>query len=697
MKSSRLRSLLLTAVLLAFCGVGWYYFAPTQIGGSTHYVITHGISMEPMLHTGDLALVRPESDYRVGQVVAYHSTLLHTVVLHRIIGIAGGHYTFKGINNSFIDPTHPTRSLLIGAMWLHIPHGGTVLEWIHKPWVAAALVAAVAMMLLFGGDQRRRRQRKRGRQPATPSPGPALGLNAVASRQLSAVAAVVALLFAGLGVYAFIQPSASATTTSVPYTQQVSFGYRAHVPAGPVYPTGEVTTGDPLYSPLVRHLSVSASYRLTSTSAYRLIGSVRLRATVANSTGWSRSFWLGSAAKISNGHAVAAGTVSLAQLHSLVDRVSTQIGAAGGSYALTIVPQLNLKGEIGGQPLSDVTQPSLDLNLTSSQLLAGSTAPGAGLAHTTNGDVTTAHSSVDKLGSVPITTARLIAIAGFVLFALLAAVLGSRVNGDTPDPAERINARYKHLIVPVSEIHTNPDNPPIEVRTIEALAQLAERSERLILHDHRPGVDNYMIDDQGTLFRFQSLRIDHVNGNGSGGGTASHEPAKVAAAVGASAEAEQAGAGPESADETGSAGSPAAGPIAGTTAAEQERGTPLNGFAPLSDPVEDAEAIRLSSKVTPVIQGPQPRRPPVPNYAHWSQRPEVRVGFTLGPLLTLLALSRVRAKRSDRRLAELDERSFAAERKRSTDDQQPNWGTADRRQPQRSPGDRRRGDRRRNR
>ncbi len=151
MRSSRIRSLLLTAVLLAFCGLGWFYLAPTQIGGSTHYVITHGISMEPMLHTGDLALVRPVSDYRVGQVVAYHSTLLHTVVLHRIIRIADGHYTFKGINNSFIDPTHPTRSMLIGAMWLHIPHGGTVLNWIHKPWVAAALTGAVAMMLLFGG------------------------------------------------------------------------------------------------------------------------------------------------------------------------------------------------------------------------------------------------------------------------------------------------------------------------------------------------------------------------------------------------------------------------------------------------------------------------------------------------------------------------------------------------------------------
>ena len=54
MRFSRIRSLFLTAVLLALCALGWIYLAPTQIGGSTEYMITQGISMEPLLHTGDL-------------------------------------------------------------------------------------------------------------------------------------------------------------------------------------------------------------------------------------------------------------------------------------------------------------------------------------------------------------------------------------------------------------------------------------------------------------------------------------------------------------------------------------------------------------------------------------------------------------------------------------------------------------------
>src|SRR5579875_1517807 len=170
MRPSRTRSLFVTALLLALFGVGWYYLAPTQIGGSTRYVVTHGVSMKPLLHTGDLVLVRPADRYRVGQVVAYRSTVLHTVVLHRIIHIDGSHYVFKGDNNSFIDPTRPTRSQLIGRMWLLIPNGGVVLSWLHTPWVAAVLLGGVAAVLLLGDEERRRRDRGRRRSGRTSRP-----------------------------------------------------------------------------------------------------------------------------------------------------------------------------------------------------------------------------------------------------------------------------------------------------------------------------------------------------------------------------------------------------------------------------------------------------------------------------------------------------------------------------------------------
>jgi signal peptidase I len=716
MRSSRTRSLLVSAFVLALAGVGWFFLAPAQIGGSTRYVITHGISMEPLIHTGDLVLVRPASDYHVGEVVAYHSTLLHTVVLHRIIAIHDGHYTFKGDNNSFIDPTHPTRALLLGRMWVHIPRGGTVLDWVHKPWVAALLTGGVAMMLLLGGDQQRRRRRHpRGAQREGGSSHPIGAPSYVANRALLVVAVVGTVLFAALGVFALLQSTSSSGSLTSQYTQQLSFGYRGSAKQGSVYPNGKVATGDPVYLQLVHQLAVTAGYEFRTGAATQLHGSVRIRGTLSNSSGWSRGFWLSPQTGFSGVHGSATARIDLPRLQALTDRVSSQIGV-GGIYTLEIVPRVKLSGTVGGAPLATTDSAALELSLGADELASGTSAitpsasstgsaggPGtgsaqSGLVRTTPGALLASSSSATKkLAGVPVRTVRWIALAGFVLFALLALLTGSRELRGSSDPVEQINHRYKHLIVPVSSITPDSLHPPIEVRTIEALAHLAERSERLILHDHQDNVDNYLIDDQGTMFRFQSLRIPDTNGNGNGNGNgkggAEHATAGVAAAA---ATAAGAAAGAEAAhtshrDTPGVAKEPAAAARTAPVATEHEPATPaafVNGVAPLSDPAESAQAIRLSGRVTPDLMGfgPEPRRPPVRSAPHWADRPEVRVGFTLGPLLTLLAWRHMRSKRADSRPAEFDDQTFAQPDRRRTVEQQP----------QRGPGDRRSGERRRN-
>lgn len=723
MRSSRIRSLLVTAVVLVFAGLGWFYLAPTQIGGSTSYMITHGISMEPLLHTGDLVLVRPASSYHVGEVVAYHSTLLHTVVLHRIISIHDGHYTFKGENNDFIDPTHPTRALLVGRMWLHIKHGGEVLDWLHKPWVAAGLTGGVAMLLLFGGDrQRRRRRRRRGAQQQGGSGRPGGAPSYVANRALLVVSVTGAVLFAALGVFALLQPSGGSSGASTPYTQQLSFGYQGPAKPGSVYPSGTVTTGDPVYLQLVHQLTVTATYRFTSAAPAQLHGTLRIRGTLSNSSGWSRSFWLGPPAQFTGDHGLGTAHVDLSRLEALTARVISQIGAAGGGdFTLAIVPQVRLAGTLAGAPLATTYSAPLDLALGPAAVVSGTSAittssssgssTGAGssqpgLVRTSPGSLVSASSTApNKLDGVPVKTVRWIAVAGFALFALLALLAGARATRATPDPVERINSRYKNLIVPVASVSTDPAHPPIEVRTIEALAQLAERSERLILHDHQDDVDNYLIDDQGTLFRFQALRVRDTNGNGNGNGNGKHVAEPVTAGAAAGTATSSMGAGPAATGPGGGAeasGAAAAGPA--DQPASVSHGNPLaategaaepapyvNGMAPLNDPVESAQAIRLSPRVNPdLLFDSEPRRPPAPHYTHWTRRPEVRVGFTLAPLLTLLAWRQVRSRRAEARPNDAEDPPFpASERKR---------GPAPRpqRKPPRGPGDRRRGDRRRN-
>src|ERR1700677_422474 len=74
--------------------------AAAVVTGRVGYVVTDGISMEPLYHTGDLVVISPASSYHVGEIVAYHGDLDgHLVVLHRIVGgNATSGFLMKGDN-----------------------------------------------------------------------------------------------------------------------------------------------------------------------------------------------------------------------------------------------------------------------------------------------------------------------------------------------------------------------------------------------------------------------------------------------------------------------------------------------------------------------------------------------------------------------------------------------------------------------
>ena len=98
--------------------------------------------MLPKLHGSDLVAVRKAKSYSVGDVVAYHSPLIHRVVLHRIVKIrADGHYVLKGDNNSYLDPDHPDRDRDRRQALVPHPVRGRAVSALHVPWIVAAVAA----------------------------------------------------------------------------------------------------------------------------------------------------------------------------------------------------------------------------------------------------------------------------------------------------------------------------------------------------------------------------------------------------------------------------------------------------------------------------------------------------------------------------------------------------------------------------
>ena len=58
------------------------------------------------------------------------------------------------------------------------------------------------------------------------------------------------------------------------------------------------------------------------------------------------------------------------------------------------------------------------------------------------------------------------------------------------------------MIVPITA-GTDLGWPAIDVGNIKALARLAEASGQLILHNHDETTDTYLVNDEGSVYRYQ--------------------------------------------------------------------------------------------------------------------------------------------------------------------------------------------------
>jgi len=150
--------LMVGAAVLAVVVLGWIFFAPLALGGRASYVVTDGISMLPKFHANGLVITQKESDYHVGEVVAYHNHDLRRVVMHRIVAMDGKRYVFKGDNNDFRDSYHAKRSDLVGKEWIYWPGGGVWLNRLRSPVTFALILAAVAFFA-FRAPRRNRHRR----------------------------------------------------------------------------------------------------------------------------------------------------------------------------------------------------------------------------------------------------------------------------------------------------------------------------------------------------------------------------------------------------------------------------------------------------------------------------------------------------------------------------------------------------------
>ncbi len=521
---------MIAALLLVLIGAAWIACAPIQFGGQAAYVIVNGISMEPGMHGGDLAILRQAPDYQVGDVVTYRHPQIGPVI-HRIIALDGDRFVFKGDNNTWIDSYQPTRAECIGKLWIYVPSAGSVLEQLRLPRNMAVLAAVLGVMVVTtvtsGPDRRQWRPQGRsplltvrfvfsGREQRQPRRGRQLGEQSramnYAGTSREAVFFVLAVLsFASLllGAFAFSRLTSRTVADDITYEQIGEFSYSAAAPPG-VYDAGGVHTGDPVFRNLSSAVTVDFVYRLAGDRPAEMRGTYRLIAEVSDISGWKRTIELQPETAFSGGTFTASRGVDLTRMQALIDSFEKQTGLARPQYTLAVVPEIVIQGSLAGEDLRDEFAPRLEFQFDKLQMQfvkdgSRTTDP---LKPSQKGLLKhsiTQPNTLALLGlTLEVTTARTLAMAGLALAVgglLLFGLLMSRAAQG--DMAVRIKLKYGPLLIAIRESELGASGRVVDVATIEDLAKLAEQTGHMILHTESGVAHRYFVHHGDMVYRYE--------------------------------------------------------------------------------------------------------------------------------------------------------------------------------------------------
>ena len=145
------------------------------VPGNLEVKIVQSGSMEPSIKTGALVVIRPSSEYHIGDVIMFgEDTKTQVPTTHRIVAdeVRSGvfYYTTQGDANEDPDPQQVAQSEVIGKVLFSIPYLGYVLDFAKKPLGFTLLIGVPAAIVVFdeGANIWRETKKLRIKKPPTP-------------------------------------------------------------------------------------------------------------------------------------------------------------------------------------------------------------------------------------------------------------------------------------------------------------------------------------------------------------------------------------------------------------------------------------------------------------------------------------------------------------------------------------------------
>ena len=529
-------------------------------GGPLTWAVTHGGSMVPTITPGTLTVLQQRPVYRVGDIVGYRNADLDDqVVLHRVLKVTDdGHLVMKGDANTWVDPFQPTLDRVLGEQVLAVPSVGNGLAALEGPLPVAVLGGGLTLLFLTrgGGGRRRTSAAARTRRPTArvvhtsaplpagvlapplalpaPRPAPEQARPTVAPRPArrswdgppraraggeweplvlptsvrdGACLGLVGFLLLGTGS-ALLPTTASTTRADRPAQASVAFGYSAPAPRGVVYPDGEVRTGTPVFTRVVDDVAVTADLSLDLPPGAVSSGTWRLVVQLGDDTGWTTTAYVGKQVDLSERRRVV--HLAPSALLALAVKASRATGLQPTARTITVKAVVEATASLGGTSVALRATPVLPFTLGPHVLRLVADTPLSGGADARLPAPPQSHEERLVLGPLrlPAGPVRLVAITGGAACLLLLALVGASVQWK--DEAASVRRRHPGLLVPTGAVPL--DGPVVEVGDLAALVRIASRYERFVLTHQDAAGEVFLVQDDGTSYRYVAPRRAVVPG-----------------------------------------------------------------------------------------------------------------------------------------------------------------------------------------
>ena len=308
---------------------------------------------------------------------------------------------------------------------------------------------------------------------------------------------------------AFRQPVERAIEQPDLTVQHGRFSLYAPAPHGVVYEHDALGPRDPVFLRVIHRVQARFDYRVGSAYPAALEGSGTLDAVVSDGNGWQRRIPLSTAGRVHDGKLSLHGVLDLRSVWATIDRFERDTGVHNTAYHLALAPLIHAHGSAAGKPVRVAFAPRLEFDLDALRLqLAHTPASNALTRSASTAGSRTEQAVVHLAGhAVRVSTLRpvgllILGVGAALLAVATILVLGGR-RGDEVDEIER---RYGDLLVDVaSRQRLSCDR---RVASFAALARIAERYDRLILHESHAEGHSYLVEDAGVVFRYDVGTFD---------------------------------------------------------------------------------------------------------------------------------------------------------------------------------------------